>query len=292
MRKSIFEETAKGKVSRHVLLTILLALILLFTADFLTYIIIELIISLDFWKLEWDSDIVQLIILLATSISTVMLFMWVKFKEKRPISSLGLFKEGALTELSRGWLVGSVLFGACLILTIISGSGVIETVRFTADKLIWFLIFAVGWQVQSASVEILCRGWLLPVSATKYSKIVSVSISSIFFGLLHSANNHVSLISIFNLCLFGLFLSLYVILKGNIWGACGIHSAWNCVQGSVFGIEVSGEPMLSNSLVHVKTYGADWISGGKFGVEGSMITSIVLIVACYWLYQKSNFPYD
>lgn len=69
-----------------------------------------------------------------------MLFMWVKFKEKRPISSLGLFKEGALTELSRGWLVGSVLFGACLILTIISGSGVIETVRFTADKLIWFLI--------------------------------------------------------------------------------------------------------------------------------------------------------
>lgn len=278
MRESIFEETAKGKVSRHVLLTILLALILLFTADFLTYIIIELIISLDFWKLEWDSDIVQLIILLATSISTVMLFMWVKFKEKRPISSLGLFKEGALTELSRGWLVGSVLFGACLILTIISGSGVIETVRFTADKLIWFLIFAVGW--------------LLPVSATKYSKIVSVSISSIFFGLLHSANNHVSLISIFNLCLFGLFLSLYVILKGNIWGACGIHGAWNCVQGSVFGIEVSGEPMLSNSLVHVKTYGADWISGGKFGVEGSMITSIVLIVACYWLYQKSNFPYD
>lgn len=275
MRESIFEETAKGKVSRHVLLTILLALILLFTADFLTYIIIELIISLDFWKLEWDSDIVQLIILLATSISTVMLFMWVKFKEKRP-----------------RWLVGSVLFGACLILTIISGSGVIETVRFTADKLIWFLIFAVGWQVQSASVEILCRGWLLPVSATKYSKIVSVSISSIFFGLLHSANNHVSLISIFNLCLFGLFLSLYVILKGNIWGACGIHGAWNCVQGSVFGIEVSGEPMLSNSLVHVKTYGADWISGGKFGVEGSMITSIVLIVACYWLYQKSNFPYD
>lgn len=93
MRESIFEETAKGKVSRHVLLTILLALILLFTADFLTYIIIELIISLDFWKLEWDSDIVQLIILLATSISTVMLFMWVKFKEKRPISSLGLFKR-------------------------------------------------------------------------------------------------------------------------------------------------------------------------------------------------------
>lgn len=60
MRESIFEETAKGKVSRHVLLTILLALILLFTADFLTYIIIELIISLDFWKLEWDSDIVQI----------------------------------------------------------------------------------------------------------------------------------------------------------------------------------------------------------------------------------------
>lgn len=110
MRESIFEETAKGKVSRHVLLTILLALILLFTADFLTYIIIELIISLDFWKLEWDSDIVQLIILLATSISTVMLFMWVKFKEKRPISSLGLFKEGALTELSRGWLVESGAF--------------------------------------------------------------------------------------------------------------------------------------------------------------------------------------
>lgn len=41
MRKSIFEETAKGKVSRHILLTILLALILLFTADFLTILLLN-----------------------------------------------------------------------------------------------------------------------------------------------------------------------------------------------------------------------------------------------------------
>lgn len=75
----------------------------------------------------------------------VMLFMWVKFKEKCLISFLGLFKEGVLIELFRGWLVGSVFFGVCLILIIILGFGVIEIVCFIVDKLIWFFIFVVGW---------------------------------------------------------------------------------------------------------------------------------------------------
>lgn len=58
MREFIFEEIVKGKVLRYVFLIILLVLILLFIVDFFIYIIIELIILFDFWKLEWDSDIV------------------------------------------------------------------------------------------------------------------------------------------------------------------------------------------------------------------------------------------
>lgn len=62
----------------------------------------------------------------------------------------------------------------------------------------------------------------------------------------------------------------------------GIHAAWNCFQGSVFSFYVSGIP-IQESFIKVSTQGPDWLSGGKFGVEGSIFSVLVQSAVIAWL---------
>lgn len=56
------------------------------------------------------------------------------------------------------------------------------------------------------------------------------------------------------------------------------HSAWNFVQGNILGISVSGGAG-SESVFGIGLTGADWLSGGGFGAEGSIFTTAVLAIS-------------
>lgn len=49
----------------------------------------------------------------------------------------------------------------------------------------------------------------------------------------------------------------------------GVHGAWNFMQGTVYGIPVSGTTA-DGWLVSTRT-GPDWLSGGVFGAEASVV---------------------
>ena len=51
------------------------------------------------------------------------------------------------------------------------------------------------------------------------------------------------------------------------------------MQGNVFGVKVSGNPV-DVSVMSFGPKGADLISGGDFGIEGSSVTTIVLCILC------------
>ncbi|MNZ96715.1 hypothetical protein D3C78_1159210 [compost metagenome] len=55
----------------------------------------------------------------------------------------------------------------------------------------------------------------------------------------------------------------------------GLHFAWNALEG-LLGIPVSGLP--AAGLFTVKANGAAWLTGGDFGLEGSIVTVILGLV--------------
>jgi uncharacterized protein len=55
----------------------------------------------------------------------------------------------------------------------------------------------------------------------------------------------------------------------------GFHTAWNFLQGAVFGVAVSGNGVPTNSLFRPFIQGNQWLTGGAFGIEASVI-SVVL----------------
>jgi hypothetical protein len=64
-----------------------------------------------------------------------------------------------------------------------------------------------------------------------------------------------------------------------------LHFAWNFTQGAVFSVAVSG--FHRDGWLKANMVGADWITGGSFGAEASLIAVMVCSMAGILLVMKS-----
>lgn len=223
--------------------------------------------------------------LISFSFVALLLFIWVKWVEKRPISSLGFFKKNWFKELALGFLVGSLQFSLALGLVYLLGGVEVSGVDVSSTTWLYVLSTIPFWLIQGGTEELLTRGWLLPILNKRTNLAIAVGISSSLFGLMHLANDHVTFLSILNIVLFGITMALYMLKRDNLWGVVGLHGAWNFVQGNIFGIAVSGQSVGASLFHFVEKAGApEWISGGGFGTEGSLITSLVELLFIVYLY--------
>ena len=78
-------------------------------------------------------------------------------------------------------------------------------------------------------------------------------------------------------------MALYLLKTDTVWGVAGIHGAWNFAQGNLFGILVSGQPSGTSLMTFLPQGDQSWLSGGSFGIEGSIMTSLVLLLLIVYL---------
>ncbi|MGT2950743.1 CAAX protease family protein [Streptococcus cuniculi] len=221
--------------------------------------------------------------LLPFSGAFILILLWVRVVEKRPISGLGFYKKHALKELLKGLGVGILLISAVVAAQCLTGAIELTATYFSGLNFLNFLLIFPLWFLQSATEELSTRGWLFPGVARRTSLPIGILVSSVLFSLLHLGNNAISWISLLNIALFGLFACLYVLKTDNIWGVSAVHAAWNCFQGTVFGINVSGISVSYSLMGFSPTSAPDYLSGGEFGSEGSIFASIVLAIGCAYL---------
>ena len=99
--------------------------------------------------------------------------------------------------------------------------------------------------------------------------------------------------SLISIVLVGVLLALYMLKTDNIWGVAALHGAWTFAQGNLVGVAVSGQNA-GGSLLHFQARSGvpDWLSGGAFGLEGNIVTCLVLLVVIIILrlqLKKENF---
>ena len=220
-----------------------------------------------------------------------LVFLWVKFREKRAFSSLGFFKEGWLKELGRGFLIGAVQFSLVVVLLLVTGTGSLKFGQVNLQSLIFVLAIIPFWILQGGTEELLTRGWLFPAVSAKSNIFIGILISSTLFGALHLFNPGVTVLSIINIILDGIFACFLMLKYDNMWVLAGMHGAWNFVQGNIYGIQVSGQGASTSILNYSSQSSVDLLSGGVFGAEGSIFATIVLIgciAYLYWSLKKEN----
>lgn len=80
------------------------------------------------------------------------------------------------------------------------------------------------------------------------------------------------------------------IKQKSIWAACGLHSFWNAILYSVLGLNLSGNDEGNIAVLDMQSVGENVWNGGVYGIEASMITTVVLGVfaAIFWVCIKKK----
>jgi hypothetical protein len=116
--------------------------------------------------------------------------------------------------------------------------------------------------------------------------------SSVLFALLHAGNPSVwsNWVPMTELFAAGFILGISYTFTKNLWLSTFFHFGWNLFQG-LFGFEISGMGVDSWKMIAHENTGnvSDVISGGAFGIEGSVISLCCTILGTYLIFKYYNF---
>jgi len=220
--------------------------------------------------------------LLATSLMILITILFCKLIQKRKPFTLGYKKPGMWKEYGIGALVGLGLMTIIVLIGMATGSLELHfnSEALTAGGMGMLVLLLIGFLIQGMSEEVLCRGYfLVSIARNKGNVWLGIIVSSIAFAALHLGNLGIAPLAFINLILFGLFAGVYFVKRGNIWGIAAIHSIWNFAQGNIFGILVSGNDFGTTVFTSTINENMTFINGGDFGLEGGILTTVVLTAA-------------
>ena len=223
---------------------------------------------------EWINLVLQIMCITMTLLAFKIVY-------KRPFKTMGLIREGWLKELLTGCAFGIVSIAAVFCGLVLSKQAAVSFVGFNAENtpgiIMWLVIFiSVGF-----SEEIMTRGYIMTALKTTRNKYIVFFTPAVVFALLHLTNPNTSVLGLINIGLIGLLFAYMMIRTGKLWLPIGYHITWNFFQGSIFGMNVSG--METDSIINTEFTGANWITGGAFGAEGGIVTTIVILLGFVFL---------
>jgi Predicted metal-dependent membrane protease len=196
-----------------------------------------------------------------------LVLLWVE--QRRPVE-LGIGRIGGL-----GW---GLLLGAALLLVVIGilfAVGSYRVVGLNPSYPVIPALVSTGL-VAAVAEEIAFRGVLLRLIEDSLGTWAAIAVGGLAFGLVHLSNQNATLWGALAIALEAglLFSALYVVTR-SLWWCMGLHFAWNVLQGPVFGSAVSGSGAASGVLT-AQFSGPDWLTGGVFGIEASVVSVTVL----------------
>lgn len=239
-----------------------------------------------------SSPLITISTLYSTIVGILLSILYCRTIEHRSYGSMGFRKEKAFPRYLTGLLIGAAMMSIIVGISVLTGVSGIKISGSIKTGMI--LVYFFGFLIQGMSEEVMFRGYFMTTIGGKHSALTAIAISSVAFAAAHLANPGISVLAFINLILFGAFAGLYIICFDDIWGAAAIHSIWNFTQGNIFGISVSGtgenDSVFRTTAISEKA----WLSGGKFGIEGSIFTTIILaaaiVIVLLCISKKQNIP--
>ncbi len=165
-------------------------------------------------------------------------------------------------------------------------SGQLSVVSSTPGEWLPFALGTLGVFAALAAVEELAfRGYLFGLLADRWGGGIAVGVTSVAFALLHAFNPGATALSLLCVGAAGLFLGAVRLATGSVVAAWLAHVAINWVQAVVFRLPVSGLELRAAPGFRLEGTGPDWLTGGRWGLEGGLATAGVLLVISFLLFR-------
>lgn len=210
----------------------------------------------------------------------VLLALWLRVKERRRFSSLGLRGAKPVGKFLGGLAIGAGMMAVGVAVPWALGQyelGGSVHGRVGTDAILWLIPLLAVFILQGSTEELVTRGYMLPVAGRQIPAAAAIIGTSVLFAGMHLAFEPIPFA---NIALYALFAAFVALGDGSLWRICGIHAGWNYCQGNVFGLPVSGNPEGTALWDFGPVAGSnELISGGNFGVEASLIGTTIMVVA-------------
>jgi len=210
-----------------------------------------------------------------------LLFMlFFRLIDRREVRSMGFVNAKTLPkEALMGAVFGFGMFSLCVLAALLLGGAKFE--GFNQGTLVMALIMLPCVVFQSFGEEVMFRGYFLVNSAAKIPLWPAVILNGLLFAIGHLGNpSSASFFMVLNVTLVGILLSVLTIRRGSIWAACTLHGLWNYTQGFIYGLPISGQESAGGTLLQFSLAdGKPLVTGGAFGIEASLIATLVELLA-------------
>lgn len=213
-----------------------------------------------------------------------LLFLKLKRKKRPILQAVGTKPDGNnIFKFLFGILIGFALNGVCILVAWLHGDIVMHFESFR--PLSFVFIFAMVL-IQSSAEELMYRGFLYQILIQRFkSPVFAILGNSLLFASLHLGNNGITVLSFIDICLSGILFSLMVYYMDSLWCAFAGHTAWNFTQAIIFGLPNSGNPAVYSVFkIDLDNSKNSFAYNVIFGIEGTVLSVIVLALACMALY--------
>lgn len=265
--------TKPGLASRlmaHPLIRIVLGIVLTFAAVPLTMIVASALVDKPY-RMVWPQ-------LLAAVLVWFGYRLYVRRIEKRQPTELAT--AGMARQLGLGLLLGAGLVASTF--AVLAALGVY---RFDGVNPVSILILVPLAELVLVGMaeEMVFRGVIFGVSERSLGSKAAIVISALVFSLAHLPNDGISVVAIAAIAAYGVLQAAIYMKTRRLWVGIGSHVAWNYCVSQVFSSTVSGHAA-SDGLLRGELVGNALLTGGVFGVEGSLVTLLLIAAAAaFWL---------
>ena len=139
------------------------------------------------------------------------------------------------------------------------------------------LAFGLGLLVVSVIHEWGFRGYVYSALRDRLSWIHAAGLSALLYGLYLAPAADLTPAGLTNILLIAFLLAALRELSGSVWVGAVFHGMWNFFLGCLLSLPVSGD--FFPRLLAVELGGAEALTGGDYGPEGSWaITALLILV--------------
>jgi uncharacterized protein len=189
----------------------------------------------------------------------------------------GIRGVGAARGVATGLAIAAAGMLTATGLMALAGVAHVDGIGF--DPLVLVLgavVFTLSAYVEELLFRVLMLGGLVRLTGRPW---LALTVMALAVGAFHVATTaHTTVISVVSSTLGGVMYGVAFLRTGTLWLGLGVHLGWNWIQGTVLGFTVSGTDDYSGAVLQVHTSGADWLGGGAYGPEGSVLSLVARLV--------------
>jgi membrane protease YdiL (CAAX protease family) len=149
------------------------------------------------------------------------------------------------------------------------------------------LLGAATVALATLALEVAFRGYLFRRLIEIAGPFGATVLMSLAYAVLSSFRPNSSPLSAAVTFFTGVLLSIAYLRTYALWFGWGLHFAWNAAMTLVLGLPVAGYATYS-SLVATTVTGPEWLTGGAYGPEGSIVSLFVMLAAMLVLYRTTR----